>query len=62
MRPQPVAGQPDATPAEPQGRHLIYRAHFDRMNALLGYLTEHCCGGQACEVVPPACTDCGDPA
>ena len=28
----------------------------------LGYLTEHCCGGQACEVVPPACTDCGDPA
>lgn len=52
----------DLVSAEPQGRHLIYRAHFDRMNALLGYLTEHCCGGQPCEVAPSACTDCGDPA
>ena len=52
----------DLVSAEPQGRNLIYRAHFDRMNALLGYLTEHCCSGQACEVAPPACTDCGDPA
>jgi DNA-binding transcriptional ArsR family regulator len=31
------------------GRNLIYRANFDRMNALLGYLTEHCCQGVACE-------------
>lgn len=45
---------------ERDGRHLIYRAHFDRMNALIGYLTEHCCGGQACDVVPSVCTDCGD--
>lgn len=52
----------DLVSAEPQGRNLIYRAHFDRMNALLGYLTEHCCGGQPCEIAPPACTDCGDPA
>ena len=52
----------DLVSAEPQGRHLIYRAHFDRMNALLGYLTEHCCGGQPCEVKTQACTDCGDPA
>lgn len=52
----------DLVSAEPQGRHLIYRAHFDRMSALLGYLTKHCCGGQPCEVTPPACTDCGDPA
>lgn len=52
----------DLVSAEPQGRHLIYRAHFDRVNALIGYLTEHCCGGQPCEVAPPACTDCGDPA
>ncbi|WP_066259998.1 ArsR/SmtB family transcription factor [Hydrogenophaga flava] len=51
----------DLVSAEPQGRNLIYRAHFDRMNALLGYLTEHCCGGQACEVAPSACSDCGDP-
>ena len=35
---------------ERQGRNLIYRAAFDRMNALLGYLTENCCQGAACEV------------
>jgi len=33
---------------ERQSRHLIYRAAFDRMNALLGYLTENCCHGEAC--------------
>lgn len=42
----------DLVSAEPQGRHLIYRASFDRMNALLGYLTEHCCAGEACELQP----------
>ncbi|MDP1533298.1 MAG: helix-turn-helix domain-containing protein [Rubrivivax sp.] len=30
------------------GRNLIYRAAFDRMNGLLGYLTDHCCQGHAC--------------
>jgi DNA-binding transcriptional ArsR family regulator len=46
---------------EPRGRHLIYRANFDRMNDLLGYLTEHCCAGEPCEVVP-ACSSnvCGE--
>ena len=33
---------------ERQGRHLIYRASFDRMNALLTYLTQNCCQGEAC--------------
>lgn len=33
---------------ERQGRNLIYRASFDRMNALLGYLSENCCQGEAC--------------
>jgi ArsR family transcriptional regulator, arsenate/arsenite/antimonite-responsive transcriptional repressor len=33
---------------EGQGRNLIYRAAFDQMNALLGYLTENCCQGEAC--------------
>ena len=42
--------QADLVSAEPRGRHLIYRANFDRMNALLGYLTEHCCAGEPCEV------------
>ena len=45
--------------AQPRGRNLIYRANFDRMNALLAYLTEHCCQGEPCEVIPPAgCTHC----
>lgn len=45
--------------SEPRGRYLVYRAHFDRMNALLGYLTQHCCEGQACEVTTSAtCVDC----
>lgn len=35
--------------SEARGRNLIYRASFGHMNALLGYLTEHCCQGQACE-------------
>ena len=35
---------------EQQGRNLIYRAEYDPMNGLLGYLTEHCCQGDACEV------------
>lgn len=35
---------------EQQGRNLIYRADYGHMSALLGYLTEHCCQGNACEV------------
>lgn len=38
---------------ERDGRNLIYRAAFDQMNALLDYLTEHCCQGQACLTTPP---------
>jgi ArsR family transcriptional regulator, arsenate/arsenite/antimonite-responsive transcriptional repressor len=42
--------------SEPRGRHLIYRASFGHMNALLAYLTEHCCQGAACDAgVPPSC-------
>lgn len=35
--------------SEARGRNLIYRANFGQMTALLGYLTEHCCQGEACE-------------
>ena len=35
--------------AQARGRNLIYRASFNHMIALLGYLTAHCCQGQACE-------------
>src|SRR3974377_172571 len=30
-----------------EGRSMIYAARFDRMTALLGYLTENCCQGRA---------------
>ena len=29
-------------------RNLIYRASFERMDALLGYLSQNCCQGEAC--------------
>lgn len=36
--------------AERASRHIVYRAAFERMNALLGYLTENCCAGVSCAV------------
>ncbi|MGJ7538484.1 MULTISPECIES: ArsR/SmtB family transcription factor [unclassified Variovorax] len=41
---------------ERDGRNLIYRAVFEQMNALLGYLTENCCQGEAC--LPAGATAC----
>jgi DNA-binding transcriptional ArsR family regulator len=40
--------------SEAQGRFVLYRARFERMNGLLAYLVEHCCEGQA--VCPPSST------
>jgi ArsR family transcriptional regulator len=31
-----------------EGRSMIYAAQFETMNALLGFLTENCCGGVSC--------------
>lgn len=36
-------------------RQLIYAADFAAMNALLGYLTENCCGGAAAQACVPVC-------
>ena len=44
---------------ERSGRHLIYRAAYVRMDALLGYLTAHCCQGQRCEAATAAAPACG---
>lgn len=41
---------------ERAGRNLVYRAAYDRMNAVLGYLTAHCCQGAEC--IDPAATRC----
>lgn len=31
-----------------ESRSLIYAADYDAMSALMGYLTENCCGGASC--------------
>ena len=41
---------------ERASRNLIYRAAYERVNALLGYLTENCCEGQEC--LDPLTTVC----
>jgi DNA-binding transcriptional ArsR family regulator len=49
----------DLISQERSGRNLIYRAQYDRMNAVLAYLFQNCCQGQTCEVVPEAvCQNC----
>ena len=40
---------------ERQGRNLLYRVDFAQMNALMAYLTENCCQGQACSPTEPPC-------
>jgi ArsR family transcriptional regulator len=43
---------------ERASRNIIYRAAFEQMNAVLGYLTENCCQGAACAVADSAATCC----
>lgn len=40
-----------------EGRSIRVRADFERMNGLLAYLTENCCGGALCApaAVPNTC-------
>jgi DNA-binding transcriptional ArsR family regulator len=33
---------------EREGRVIRIRADYDRMNGLIGFLTENCCGGKPC--------------
>ena len=40
---------------ERASRNLIYRAAYERMNAVLGYLTENCCQGAPCLDAVAAC-------
>ncbi len=38
------------------GRKIFYSARFETMNAVVGYLTENCCGGNPClPIGTPAC-------
>lgn len=38
---------------ERRSRSLIYRADYDAMNGLVGYLMENCCGGTNCAPAAP---------
>lgn len=34
--------------SRPEGRFVIYSADYAAMNALVGFLSENCCGGREC--------------
>lgn len=40
--------------AEQQGRSITYRANIDVMQALVGYLGDHCCDGEPSRCMPAA--------
>lgn len=47
------------TTQQRDGRSLIYRAAFDQMNGLMGYLMANCCAGEGCiDAVVPVCNSC----
>jgi len=49
--------------SQQSGRNVIYRAEFEAMNDLLGFLTENCCGGNPCSpVCTPACSTEKEPS
>lgn len=43
-----------------QSRSIIYTADFAAMNALMGYLTQNCCGGVPCTPAATLCLDAQD--
>ncbi len=47
-----------------ESRSIIYSASFDRMQALVDFLTENCCQGQPdqCGITPCKCDAAQDPA
>jgi ArsR family transcriptional regulator len=42
----------DLVQSRQAGRFIYYSTNYEQMNALLGFLTENCCGGRSC--VPAA--------
>ncbi|KAB7623182.1 ArsR/SmtB family transcription factor [Alkalilimnicola sp. S0819] len=47
----------DLVTSRQQGRYVIYSPRLDVMNALLGYLTENCCGNRPALCRPAPCPD-----
>lgn len=54
--------QADLVTQERDGRKLIYRPAIARMDALMQYLTAHCCGGQPCGTASALASMPGCPA
>jgi DNA-binding transcriptional ArsR family regulator len=53
----------DMVSSQQAGRFVIYTANFSTMNALLGFLTENCCGGNPCTpVCSPVCSTEKEPS
>ena len=50
-----VLSHADLVAARREGRSIIYRARYDRMSALLGFLLQDCCKG-----APEVCAPLGD--
>ncbi len=46
--------------ARTEGRYVIYSTDFEQMAALMGFLTENCCGGKPC--LPISNKSCAAPA
>jgi ArsR family transcriptional regulator len=44
--------------ARPDGRKIFYSANYGAMNDLMAYLTDNCCGGEACAVDTAAAGCC----
>ena len=44
----------DLVHSRQEGRFVFYSTNYERMNALLSFLTENCCGGRSC--MPAAVT------
>lgn len=42
--------------AEQHGRSITYRANFEAMRGLIGYLGDNCCGGDASRCAPVTAT------
>jgi ArsR family transcriptional regulator len=38
----------DLVQSRQAGRFIYYSTNYEQMNALLGFLTENCCGGRSC--------------
>jgi DNA-binding transcriptional ArsR family regulator len=43
----------DLVVSRQDGRFIYYSANYKQMNALLGFLTENCCGGRHCRPFVP---------